>query len=90
MSDYGRTVQVVITIQNTTLEPETVQQAVRDRLTPSAWDRRFPLMVEGDTISAYYTDCECRYCAVEDDPSSAIAAEEQRMAAYPDRLEGAL
>jgi hypothetical protein len=86
MSDYGRTVQVVITIQNTTLEPETLENVVRMKLAGLPSD----LLVEGDEVSACYVDCECRYCAVEDDPSSAIAAEEQRMAAYPDRLEGAL
>jgi hypothetical protein len=60
MSTYGRTVQVVITIQSTTLEPEAVAERVRHKLSQPA-----SLLVEGDTVSSYYVDCECKYCTAE-------------------------
>jgi hypothetical protein len=57
VSSYGRTIQVVVTIQSTSLDPETVQQAVETAL------ERQRLLVDGDTVSSYYTDCPCNVCA---------------------------
>jgi hypothetical protein len=60
VSDYGRTVQVVITIQSTSLDPETVQLAAEKAL------ERQRLLVDGDTVSAYFVDCECKHCTAEE------------------------
>jgi hypothetical protein len=62
---YGRSVQVVITIQNTTLSPEELQKGIEDRL--HGRRHAFPLMVAGDTISAYHVDCECKHCKADKD-----------------------
>jgi hypothetical protein len=65
VSSYGRTIQVVVTIQSTSLDPETVQQAVETAL------ERQRLLVDGDTVSAYFVDCECRYCQTDNEEVSA-------------------
>jgi hypothetical protein len=51
---YGRSIQVVVTIQSTSLDPETVQRRAETLLKT--------LLVEGDTVSSYNVDCECKYC----------------------------
>jgi hypothetical protein len=65
MSDYGRKVQVVITIQNTTLSPEELKNATYRAMS------RQRLLVDGDTVSAYLVDCECRYCNTDNEEVSA-------------------
>jgi hypothetical protein len=62
MSTYGRTVQVVITIQSTSLDPETVQRRAEALLKT--------LLVAGDTVSAYHVDCECKYCKTDEEVSA--------------------
>jgi hypothetical protein len=71
---YGRSVQVVITIQNTTLDPETVEKAVTRQLgTVSFLGSTLGtgnLLVPGDTVQAYYVDCECKYCKTDEEVSA--------------------
>jgi hypothetical protein len=57
MSSYGRSIQVVVTIQSTSLDPETVQRRAETLLET--------LLVQGDTVSSYYVDCECKHCATD-------------------------
>jgi hypothetical protein len=63
---YGRSVQVVVTIQRTALDPETVEKAVTRQLgTVSFLGSTLGtgnLLVPGDTVSSYYTDCPCKVC----------------------------
>jgi hypothetical protein len=63
MSSYGRSIQVVVTIQNTSLEPETVQRRAETLLET--------LLVQGDTVSSYYVDCECKYCQTDNEEVTA-------------------
>jgi hypothetical protein len=57
--EYGRSIQVVVTIQNTTLSPEELENATYRAM------HHQRLLVDGDTISAYYVDCDCKLCAAE-------------------------
>jgi hypothetical protein len=59
---YGRSVQVVVTIQRTALDPETVQRRAETLLKT--------LLVEGDTVSSYFVDCECKHCTAEEEVSA--------------------